>query len=414
MIQYPIPVFIDTNVFLRAKHDYSNTGSLALLRKYVVEGKVKIYVSAVVIGEIKTHISEAIDCALKEIRNAQKEINKVLLPSVISRTPMRGIIEEYNPVELKEMLGAEFSNMLIELGASILDNSGVDVEMIMSDYFQVKPPFEIGTNKKHEFPDAVMISKLKCTFSSDNPILVVTDDRGYAKALRGQEGISTYERLSDIFDIISANDRKYAGIRSYIDSPEAKDQIATQIHQYILYHDIQVDGIDYDRKGIVSGYEYDETDIADVHDVTFKIGAIDEIGDDFAIITLDCIATIDAECSYNDYDNAYFDKESGEYIFLERITLIERHNVKFASSIKIEIHTINEITEYRIDELSCDIELNQDSRIDVTIIASEDSEGIYTHMVEEEDDFEDAIEGYVVDSLFREEKARKEDIDLYF
>lgn len=56
MLKYPISVFLDTNIFVATKYDFSEKGIFNILEKFIATGKINLYISSVVKGEILNRI----------------------------------------------------------------------------------------------------------------------------------------------------------------------------------------------------------------------------------------------------------------------------------------------------------------------------------------------------------------------
>ena len=67
---------------------------------------------------------------------------------------------------------------------------------------------------------------------------------------------------------------------------------------------------------IVSGFDYDEFYLYNISNVTFMVSSVDEMSDKTSKATLLCNAKIFADCYYEDYDNAPWDPETKEYVFV--------------------------------------------------------------------------------------------------
>ncbi len=92
---------------------------------------------------------------------------------------------------------------LSSLKITILDSASVNVDNILGDYFQKRPPFENSEKKKSEFPDAVIAAQIRNSFSTENPIIVITKDTGLIDALKAATYCSVFSSLKELFDHIS-------------------------------------------------------------------------------------------------------------------------------------------------------------------------------------------------------------------
>ena len=116
--------------------------------------------------------------------------------------------------------------------------------------------------------------------------------------------------------------------------------------------------MEYDKDGISSGYDYDEIYFTEHHIDDLKLFVIDHFDDNSIIARLRCIAYIEAECSYDDYENAVWDSEDKEYMFLDRVTIVEKHQVRFAIRVVIDRNNDN-----NVESLNFHVFLGNDSRL---------------------------------------------------
>lgn len=95
-------------------------------------------------------------------------------------------------------------------------------------------------------------------------------------------------------------------------------------------------GLSYDKDGIASGFEYNEFYLHDISNISFVVHSVDEMSDKTSIITLLCKGNISVDCYYEDYDNAAWDSETKDYVFLDTIKMREEHNARFACRIELD------------------------------------------------------------------------------
>ena len=92
MFSYPINITIDTNIFDSCKYDLSENSTLRILGNYVKEGKVKIYLSNIVIREAKAHLKKQASDLYSKIRNNRKEILDIADEDLISISGLKDYI----------------------------------------------------------------------------------------------------------------------------------------------------------------------------------------------------------------------------------------------------------------------------------------------------------------------------------
>ncbi|MCM1006450.1 MAG: hypothetical protein NC485_00735 [Ruminococcus flavefaciens] len=167
--------------------------------------------------------------------------------------------------------------------------------------------------------------------------------------------------LGELYEIIIANkteyQEKYASAHSTIESviPNIKQQLDDALYDETK---ISLEGMEYDKDGISSGYDYDEIYYTRHEIQHLRVFAIDHFDDESITARLSCIVEIEAECSYEDYANAVWDSEEKEYLFLDIITNIEIHHARFALGVIIDRKNNS------ISSLKFHVYLGGDSRID--------------------------------------------------
>lgn len=78
MLDYPINVTIDTNTFYACKYDLSKDSTLQVLSNYVKDGKVKVYLSNIVLKEAKADLEVRSSELYSQIHRNKKEIRKIV------------------------------------------------------------------------------------------------------------------------------------------------------------------------------------------------------------------------------------------------------------------------------------------------------------------------------------------------
>ena len=202
MLNYPLSVFIDTNIFVGCKYDLSDESVLKILEKFSKNQKVNLHISNVVLREIEKHIKDDIDNVFNSFKSAKKEAMKKISPKMFDGTSFA----QYFAIPLKEDIEKsvfiKFYDFLNATNMIVLDNEGVKIDLILEDYFNNCPPFEKRENKKNEFPDAIIAAKLKEEFSSSNPVWIVSGDKGFQSVFDGLKGFNCIYSLKELFDLM--------------------------------------------------------------------------------------------------------------------------------------------------------------------------------------------------------------------
>ncbi|WP_324824800.1 PIN domain-containing protein [Sinanaerobacter sp. ZZT-01] len=389
MSVYPIAVFIDTNIFDESKYHLEGTSPLNILKKFSDNKKVSLYTSDIVLGEARRHIKENVLISYELLKKNNKEMRKHISPSLIKDTPFASFYEIPENNGFEEVALAKFNQYLEDLNFMIIDSSGVDVNQIIDDYFQFRPPFENNEKKKNEFPDAIMISKIKSYFSEIQPMWIISGDKGFRKAFENIDGFSCFDKLNEIFDLINEQDEKktYDAIKTHLFDKNVVNNITSLLEEKISDGNFEIDGQDCDRKGICEGYDYDEAFIDAISGMELRLSSVNDVSDNNVTVTIECKADISVFCGYDDYSNSAWDSEEKEYLYIGRGQVSEDHSVEFDSTLTFEVSSIGNEFDFKLINIEFDLEMNQWTRTNREIIES-DPRGDW------EADMMDALEEY--------------------
>ncbi len=338
-------VTFDTNIFDSNQFDLTEGSSFSQLQKYSEHGKVKIYLSNIVFKEMEQHcieyagkicskIKKTRDEILKGEFNIGKEKNSHRISEAFINAIQLSYILDIPLKEKAEEFAINYLREYIEsLQVKLLDSKKVDIDNIFSSYFLKKPPFENSEKKKYEFPDAVIAAQIKAEFNSKNPVYVLTSDKGLIGALNDCEYCKIVSSLGELFDIICKSEHEYDTVCDTVKKmlPEINKLIERNLDDDT---NISLEGMRYDSEGNISGYDYDE--IYYFPDkLNSKIFAIDYFDEDNILVCLRCTATIEADCTYYDYENAVWDSEEKEYMILDVVNNIEKHKANFPCTVRL-------------------------------------------------------------------------------
>lgn len=146
-------VFIDTSVF-RHRQFALNSKVFGTLRELANDGHVQLLTTTITLAECKFRIREAVEVAVGKQKKFSGEA------WVLKHfTELAPAFEKLDATMLVERLRGDFDNYLAELGVTIVDIADASVADVVDQYLQGLPPFG-PRDKKHEFPDAIVISAL--------------------------------------------------------------------------------------------------------------------------------------------------------------------------------------------------------------------------------------------------------------
>jgi len=336
MLRYPITITIDTNIIDSTNYDLSDDSKLQVLLKLVKEGKVKVVLSDIVLREALSHLKKKTTKAYSQVRENRNQLLKIADESLINAVGLEKYVEIPDKEKMIKLAYERFHQYVSDLNVEVLDLSSIDINEIIDDYFEIRFPFENDGKKRKEFPDAFVINQIKHNYPDEASLVVLSHDKGFKAGCRRYGNYEILDSLDELFAKISKQDSQYELAVNML--KELDDDINKSIKEYVESEEnISVSGQTVDKDGVIEGYDFSETLLHRIDSVSHRLHIIDDIEEDIALITLSCKADVAMDCYYEDYDNAPWDSEEKEYLFVDTVHLFERYNPSFACRIKINL-----------------------------------------------------------------------------
>ena len=237
---------------------------------------------------------------------------------------------------------------IADLDAEILDTSKIDLDAIIDDYFEIRAPFQTGEKKRKEFPDAFIANQIRERFGHEEMVAIISDDKGFIEACQPWDNHLFFSSLGALYGEMNTQEEFFAATKGFVIAQ--KSDIESYLGQYIKNNvEINVIGLSHDRKGVTEGYDYTETYLNSLSDITIGIHSVDEIDDNKSIVTLKCEGSFIMDCFYEDYDNAPWDSEEKKYVYVDTVGIREEHKSNFACRIEINrVENTFEILPFKI------------------------------------------------------------------
>ena len=337
MIKYPLNVTIDTNIFEANKFDFGTDSTMSLLVKNVQNGKIKLVLSNIVISEVEKHICRCVDNVCGKARKLRNEYLDILPEQYLTDIGMGIYVQIPDKKTIHQRAKDIFAKFLEDCKVERLDTGSINLEEILEDYFAVRPPFENSEKKKKEFPDAFIAEEIKKRFGGDEIVAIVSQDNGFKKACTNSKNHLFFSSLGELFNTLSKNEEEYIAALELIKNNN--DSIIQTIKGMIDDSCVEVHGLSYDRDGIADGYDYDETYLEHCYLSGMKLHTIDDIDGDIITASLWIHGNVVVNCYFKDFDNAPWDSEEKEYVWVEVRHILEKHNARFACRIELNSKT---------------------------------------------------------------------------
>ena len=337
MIKYPLNVTIDTNIFEANKFDFGTDSTMSLLVKNVQNGKIKLVLSNIVISEVEKHICRCVDNVCGKARKLRNEYLDILPEQYLTDIGMGIYVQIPDKKTIYQSAKDVFAKFLEDCKVERLDTGSINLEEILEDYFAVRPPFENSEKKKKEFPDAFIAEEIKKRFGGDEIVAIVSQDNGFKKACTNSKNHLFFSSLGELFNTLSKNEEEYIAALELIKNNN--DSIIQTIKGMIDDSCVEVHGLSYDQDGIADGYDYDETYLEHCYLSGMRLHTIDDIDEDIITASLWIHGNMAVNCYFKDFDNAPWDSEEKEYVWVEEKHILEKHNVRVACRIELNSKT---------------------------------------------------------------------------
>ena len=238
-----VEIFLDTNVFESAKFSYSSSTFVNFLQ-HCRDNDIKLKITDVVKHEVLKRIKS-------NITESFEKIDKQNLGVVASSFDIDTNISKLNFIEkLTNKLNEKFNDFLDDNEVEILD-SNYDIHELTYQYFNQLSPFT--EQKKHEFPDAIILLTIK-KYIQDNTyktIVTISNDKSF-KDFSEENSIDNFSFISNALDYLIKHPN-VALVKAYEKQISAiKDEICKRIEN---------------NKDDFILYSYDSIDLVDVEDI---------------------------------------------------------------------------------------------------------------------------------------------------
>ena len=371
IVENVLVAFVDTSAIDPMYNDFSAMEhQFAALKKHIESKKLILLTHEIAVREMERHIREEVPKQLDKLASVQKSKELVLLQSIRRyNTLFSSVATEKVIADTIKALKAK----LKEIGVLILKTGNISVKSLMEDYFSSTPPFG-QKKKKAEFPDAIMLQSLIRAVGDNHKIHIVASDGDWDGVCKSQPNYVIHKHIGSLLDYINKGNVASSAIKAFLSDAATVALISTRLNQIVKSIDFQVDGLTYDRKGLVEGYSYDEIELLNVSDIAYTIHTIEDIecsniqedNTITAIVTIVGSARAKFNCSYFDEANSVWDSEDHEYAYKEYGKATEIHEVLFpvrltlTGDYKEKLH-VAECTLIQTDDLTS---LDNDTLVD--------------------------------------------------
>lgn len=322
-------VFIDTCTFQSRNFQFLQY-VLDSVREFCEQGKIRILVTDVLIGEVKEHISLKSEETFRALTKAKKELQ--LLRNLPDFDVSRIFTDKST---LEDQRQALLNNFDVFLGASSIEHISLNkanIEDVFYRYFNKLPPF--SDKKKDEFPDAINISILEqIAKERQMPIYVVSSDNDMVNSCDDINLISL-KTVEELLDLIIRTERELAEPISHA------DLLFKQFEDYIsqtVYDDLILS--DFEATSIPGGY----LNSLEIKSCQILSKNLININRDLTKYNVTFDVEVEAHIFENDYDRSPWDHEEERYVYIFQNEHVVKSNLKV--DVSVEIFTVDGLRE---------------------------------------------------------------------
>lgn len=185
---------LDSNVFIGHGLNLER-GLLGQLSQFSAS-PVKLVISEVVFQEVRKHLLEMTTSSRSKVQSALKSAKGPFGVAGETTSALESTL--FGKRTDAEFVDARLDAFIKTTGAVIIAAAGIDVDKLLSLYFEADPPFEGSGDKKAEFPDAIALLSLeKWAEEHEVQLLAVSKDAGWLKFAKTSSHIDGLENIAD-------------------------------------------------------------------------------------------------------------------------------------------------------------------------------------------------------------------------
>lgn len=202
-------ITIDTEIFERTGFRIE-TGLFKTLAQFK-NSDTQVVVSDVIHHEVLSHIekrhTETKAAAIKTLNNALQQL-------IVTAEQVQKVEAHLDGIDGLSHAEMRLKNFYESVGAELIKSKDyLDIERLVSNYFESKPPFAESGTKKHEFPDAIALLSLEAWARKNHQhLLVVSHDGDWKRFCEQSNVMDCVEDLAEAINKFQEIDRQIEAI----------------------------------------------------------------------------------------------------------------------------------------------------------------------------------------------------------
>jgi hypothetical protein len=305
-------VFIDTQYFVEKNFNF-HSPSFISLNKLCKANELRYFTTSVVEREIVNKIKSSINEALDSLKNTKRKAN---LLSTTDDKHIKPLFTDVRGEHFYEKAISVFHEYIESCNCEYIEADLVDVERLLSLYFDEKPPFG-KAKKKSEFPDAISLLSLESYFKDNEKIYIVSNDIDLKTYCVDNDRFISIKSLDELLDLYNEHtDVRTEKIKEHISDSqtELKQHISDYLSNFGIYNS--------------SSWEDSEVEDFSVTSVGDIEPSIIEVDDERCHLSFDVNVDIKVIVTGPNYNDGIYDKEDDKWYTYESTTREETLTIK--------------------------------------------------------------------------------------
>ncbi|MCT8335872.1 PIN domain-containing protein [Leptospira sp. 85282-16] len=299
-------IIIDTSEFTRLQFDFNNL-AITKLKDYIDHGVISIYSNSVINGEVLNQITEKSNSIKNDLNKLKKE-NPILRQ--ISEKNFNKKFDYISSFDFLNNLKEQYNSFLFNYKVKSIEIEKLSIAEIFNDYFNHTPPFGNSSNRKSEFPDAVILKSAELLHNTVNDkIILISGDKSFKDFCENSKNFILYDRLENLLSSLTLElDKEKGKALKFISTlNKNKKQLELDIEKSFdeLVFELE------DEDGEVNSVS---TVLVDIEEIN-----IIEVVHNNGIFLMRVNIEYYANVSYTDYENSIYDSEEGDYLYTNEI-----------------------------------------------------------------------------------------------
>ena len=267
-------IFVDTQALRKARFDW-NGRTLSKLAEFARRGQVRLLVTDITIGEVKSQLREL----LAEVSSSLTK-HSGILEQLGASAAIERVRDQATALNTLETAFDEYLKRTQAVKVPLIS----DVKPVLEDYFARRPPF--STKKKAEFPDAISITSIRSWCRQNNSTAyIVSEDPDLRDCCTEEGPLFHADSIAEIISQATVTQEVHDALKKAL---QASEYLSDRLAEEIKSLDVEFSRRSRDERGAIVAARIDDVNSINV----FSLNVLEHDGETFT-----CEPEVEAEIS---------------------------------------------------------------------------------------------------------------------